>query len=51
VKERVREGTFTFPRELPLWEFGVPVDSQIFRKRLQGLKPNGLKSFISLKIY
>jgi hypothetical protein len=44
MKESVRERTLTLPRELPLWEFGVPVDSQIFRGQLQGSKPNGLKS-------
>jgi hypothetical protein len=31
---------------LRVWssEFGIPVDSRIFRGRLQGSKPNGLKS-------
>jgi hypothetical protein len=34
--------TLTLSRELPLWEFGVPMDSQIFKERLQELKANGL---------
>ncbi len=46
VKESVREWTLALPRELPLWEFGVLVDSRIFKERLQGSKPNGLKSLL-----
>jgi len=34
----------TLPRELSLWEFGVSVDSRIFKERLQGSKPNGLNN-------
>jgi hypothetical protein len=34
VKESVREWTFTLPRELPLWEFGVSLNSQIFKEWL-----------------
>jgi hypothetical protein len=34
------------PKELPPWEFGILMDFQIFRKQLQGSKPNGLKIFL-----
>ncbi len=32
------------PKGTPTLGVGVPVDSRMFRKRLQGSKPNGLKS-------
>ncbi len=44
-QESVREQALTFPKELPRW-FGVLVDSQMFREKLQGSKPNGLKGFL-----
>jgi len=34
------------PKWAPTLGVGVPVDSQIFRKQLQGSKPIGLKSFL-----
>jgi len=34
------------PKATPTLRIGVPMDSQMFRNRLQGLKPNGLKSFL-----
>jgi hypothetical protein len=36
--ESVREWTFTLPSELPLWGVRVQMDSQIFKKQLQGSK-------------
>jgi hypothetical protein len=36
----VREWTLTLPSELPLWELESQMESQIFRVRLQGLKPS-----------
>jgi hypothetical protein len=42
----VREWTLTLPSELPLWELESQMDSRIFRVRLQGPKPIGLKSFL-----
>jgi hypothetical protein len=36
MKASVKEWTFRLLRELPLWEFGVPLDSQIFKEQLQG---------------
>jgi len=50
VQENVREWTFTLPNELPFWGVGVPVDSQIFKERLQGSKPIWLKSYIIGKL-
>jgi hypothetical protein len=44
AQKSVRECTLTLPSELPLWEFGVLMDSQIFRERLKGSKPIGLKN-------
>jgi hypothetical protein len=32
------------PKGTPTLGIGVPMDSQMFRKRLQGSKPNGLKN-------
>jgi hypothetical protein len=33
-RKSVKEWTLTLPRELPIWEFGLSVNSQIFRRRL-----------------
>jgi hypothetical protein len=52
VPKSVRESTLTLPSELPIFEVGVTMDSQIFKGRLQGSKPIGIEEFfISLKIY
>ncbi len=51
ARECERIGLHT-PKGTPTLGVGVPVDSQMFRERLQGSKPNGFKSFfISLEIY
>jgi hypothetical protein len=34
------------PKGTPTLGVGVPVDSQIFKERLQGSKPNGLKNYL-----
>jgi hypothetical protein len=44
VWESMREWTPTLPNELPLWEFGVLMDYQIFREWLQRSKPIWLRS-------
>ncbi len=41
----VREWTLTLPSELPLWELEFEIDFWIFKARLQGSKPIGLKIF------
>jgi hypothetical protein len=46
VWENVREWTFTLPSELSSLERGVPMESRIFKKRLQGSKPIRFKSFL-----
>jgi hypothetical protein len=34
------------PKGTPILGIGVPVDFRMFRKRLQGSKPNGLKIYL-----
>jgi len=34
------------PKATPTWEVEVPKDSRIFRERLQGSKPIGLKNYL-----
>jgi hypothetical protein len=34
------------PKGTPTLGIGVQVDFQMFREKLQGLKPNGLRSFL-----
>jgi hypothetical protein len=59
MKESVKEWTFTLPRELPLWEFGVLVDSwwtpeglPNLQKAIAGVKIQWIEEFfISLENY
>jgi hypothetical protein len=44
VQKSVREWTLTLPSEIPILRVEVPMNSWIFRGRLQGSKPIGLKS-------
>jgi len=34
------------PKGTPTLGVGIPMDFQMFRKQLQGSKPNGLKSYL-----
>ncbi len=43
--KNVKERTLTLPSELPCWGLESQMDAQIFKMRLQGSKPIGLKIF------
>jgi hypothetical protein len=45
MKESVRVHSLTFPRELPLWEFGSPGGLPNFQRAIVGVKTQWIEEF------